>query len=91
MGRNISRGSSPLLARRKARFFLPRAITGRGDLGRRKLALFLHMSLFDKAADEPAMTSRFVDPEPRRARLRIALPASNCWSRTWCGFPACRP
>jgi 3',5'-cyclic AMP phosphodiesterase CpdA len=48
------------------------------SLGARKLALFLHMPLFDKAADEPAMTGRFVDPAPRRAllaRLRIAPPA----------------
>ena len=42
------------------------------------LALFLHMPLFDKTADEPAMTGRFVDPAPRRAllaRLRSAPPA----------------
>ena len=48
------------------------------SLGARKLALFLHMPLFDKAADEPAMTGRFVDPAPRRAllaRLRTAPPA----------------
>ena len=48
------------------------------SLGARKLALFLHMPLFDKAADEPAMTGRFVDPAPRRAllaRLRLAPPA----------------
>jgi len=39
------------------------------SLGARKLALFLHMPLFDKAAGEPAMTGRFVDPAPRRALL----------------------
>lgn len=47
-------------------------------LGARKLAVFLHMPLFDKAADEPAMNWRFVDPTPRRAllaRLRMAPPA----------------
>ncbi len=48
------------------------------SLGARKLALFLHMPLFDESADEPAMTGRFVDPAPRRAllaRLRSAPPA----------------
>lgn len=48
------------------------------DLGGRKLALFLHMPLFDKAAEEPAMTGRFLDPAPRRAllaRLCTAPPA----------------
>lgn len=39
------------------------------SLGARKLALFLHMPLFDKATDEPAMIWRFVDPSPRRALL----------------------
>ena len=48
------------------------------SLGTRKLALFLHMPLFDKATDEPAMNWRFVDPAPRRAlleRLRMAPPS----------------
>lgn len=39
------------------------------SLGARKLALFLHMPLFDKAADEPALPVRFVAPGPRRALL----------------------
>jgi 3',5'-cyclic AMP phosphodiesterase CpdA len=39
------------------------------SLGARRLALFLHMPLFDQAADEPALTGRFVDPAPRRALL----------------------
>lgn len=48
------------------------------SLGARKLALFLHMPLFDRAVDEPAMNWRFVDPAPRRAlleRLRRMPPA----------------
>ena len=53
-------------------------IEATASLGARKLALFLHMPLFDQVADEPAMTGRFVDPAPRRAllaRLRLAPPA----------------
>lgn len=38
-------------------------------LGDRRLALFLHKPLFDKSADEAAITGRFVNPVPRRRLL----------------------
>jgi len=38
-------------------------------IGLRSLALFLHKPLFDQAADESAITGRFVNPEPRRRLL----------------------
>lgn len=41
-------------------------------LGLRQLALFLHKPLFDRAADETAITGRFVNPVPRQ-RLLAAL------------------
>jgi 3',5'-cyclic AMP phosphodiesterase CpdA len=41
-------------------------------IGLRSLALFLHKPLFDQAADESAITGRFVNPAPRQ-RLRERL------------------
>jgi len=38
-------------------------------MGERRLALFLHKPLFDRSADETAITGRFVNPAPRRALL----------------------
>jgi 3',5'-cyclic AMP phosphodiesterase CpdA len=38
-------------------------------IGLRSLALFLHKPLFDQAADESAITGRFVNPAPRRRLL----------------------
>jgi Icc protein len=38
-------------------------------LGGRRLALFLHKPLFDRTADEQAITGRFVNPAPRRRLL----------------------
>jgi 3',5'-cyclic AMP phosphodiesterase CpdA len=38
-------------------------------IGLRSLALFLHKPLFDQAAEESAVTSRFVNPAPRRRLL----------------------
>lgn len=38
-------------------------------IGLRSLALFLHKPLFDQAADESAITGRFVNPQPRRRLL----------------------
>jgi Icc protein len=35
----------------------------------RKLALFIHKPLFDRASDETEITGRFVNPAPRRALL----------------------
>ena len=40
-----------------------------GDLGTRRLALFLHKPLFDSSADEAAISGRFVNPRPRRRLL----------------------
>jgi 3',5'-cyclic-AMP phosphodiesterase len=43
-------------------------------IGLRSLALFLHKPLFDQAADETAITGRFVNPAPRRRLLeRLGL------------------
>jgi Icc protein len=45
-------------------------------LGLRSLALFLHKPLFDRTADETAITGRFVNPVPRRRLLsRLGEPA----------------
>lgn len=38
-------------------------------LGARRLALFLHKPLFDRSADEPEITGRFVNPASRRRLL----------------------
>jgi 3',5'-cyclic AMP phosphodiesterase CpdA len=46
-------------------------------LDQRRLALFLHKPLFDRTADETAITGRFVNPVPRRrllATLGDAMP-----------------
>lgn len=60
----------------------------------RKLALFLHKPLFDKSADEDAITGRFVNPLPRRRlldRLGEAAPALvvcghvHQYRESWCG------
>ena len=45
---------------------IARAIAG---LGRRRLALFIHKPLFDRTADETAITGRFINPVPRRLLL----------------------
>ncbi len=39
------------------------------SLGRRRLALFIHKPLFDRTADETAITGRFINPVPRRLLL----------------------
>jgi Icc protein len=47
-------------------------------IGPRRLALFLHKPMFDRSVDETEITGRFVNPEPRRALLRLlgnAVPA----------------
>ena len=46
--------------------FVARAAAGGGD---RRLALFVHKPLFDRAPDETAVTGRFVNPEARRRLL----------------------
>lgn len=40
-------------------------------VGPRRLALFLHKPMFDRSADETEITGRFINPEPRRALLRL--------------------
>jgi 3',5'-cyclic AMP phosphodiesterase CpdA len=63
-------------------------------LGQRKLALFLHKPLFDRSADETAITGRFINPVPRRlllADLGAAAPALvvcghvHQYRETWAG------
>ena len=39
------------------------------SLGSRRLALFIHKPLFDRTADETAITGRFINPVPRRMLL----------------------
>lgn len=68
LGINAQLLGSDLEAARHQDNDVARAIAG---LGRRRLALFLHKPLFDRAVDETAITGRFVNPGPRQLLLTL--------------------